>query len=244
MLGTTRKASFRLLPIVALFAAVTLVARVGSQWVSWEPIPEAQAQEKKSENPNDESSNSSDSESEATLQDAIDEERESSADEKTRLYTQAELDVLENLSARREFLEGRSRELDLREHLLVAAQDRVEEKVGELKRIERTIRDLLQQHDEQEKRKLLSLVRVYESMKSKDAARIFEELELDILVDVAELMEERRLAPVLAAMDPVKAKTVTVEIRTRRRLPEKETEPAEDDGLASEESVKREVPPS
>ena len=57
-------------------------------------------------------------------------------------------------------------------------------------------------------------------MKPKDAARIFEELDLNVVVDVAELMEERRLAPVLASMDPLKAKTITIEIRTRRKLPE------------------------
>ncbi|MCH8110740.1 MAG: hypothetical protein IH905_02095, partial [Proteobacteria bacterium] len=43
---------------------------------------------------------------------------------------------------------------------------------------------------------------------------------IDILIDVAERMNERKFAPILAQMNPKRAKTVTVEIRTRRQLPE------------------------
>ena len=110
------------------------------------------------------------------------------------------------------------------------------EKIEKLKKIEITIRNLLGQHDKQEKSKLLSLVKVYESMKPKDAARIFEELDLNVVVDVAELMEERRLAPVLANMDPIKAKTVTIEIRTRRKLPDSINGKQENQNEVTEES--------
>ena len=144
--------------------------------------------------------------------------------------------MLENLSERRKSLDARSSELDIRENLLVATQKSVQEKINELKKIEITIRNLLGQHDKQEKSKLLSLVKVYESMKPKDAARIFEELDLNVVVDVAELMEERRLAPVLANMDPIKAKTVTIEIRTRRKLPDSINGKQENQNEVTEES--------
>ena len=108
----------------------------------------------------------------------------------------------------------------MRKFVSFATQKSVEEKINELKKIEVTIHNLLGQHDKQEKKKLLSLVRVYESMKPKDAARIFEELDLNVVVDVAELMEERRLAPVLASMDPVKAKTITIENKNKKETSE------------------------
>ena len=158
----------------------------------------------------------------ATLQEALDEDAKSSAGPGRQVFTAAELDVLENLSARRKVLEARSQELDIRENLLRAAQQSVEDKITDLKNIEKTIRVLLGEHTEQEGLKLRRLVRVYEAMKPKDSAKIFEELDIDIVVDVAELMEERRLAPVLANMDPVVAKEITTEIRTRRKLPELE----------------------
>jgi flagellar motility protein MotE (MotC chaperone) len=64
-----------------------------------------------------------------------------------------------------------------------------------------------------------SLVKIYESMKPKDAARIFEALELPILLDVMERMREAKSAPILAAMDPMKAKEVTSSLAERRTIP-------------------------
>jgi flagellar motility protein MotE (MotC chaperone) len=57
-------------------------------------------------------------------------------------------------------------------------------------------------------------------MKPKSAARIFEELDLDVLLPVIERMKERKIAPILAKMNAEKAKTITTELAQRRRLPE------------------------
>lgn len=135
-------------------------------------------------------------------------------------FSRAEVEMLQNLVERRETLDLRARELDIRDNLLSAAEQRIDEKIVQLKTIEATIQDLLDLHDDQEEKKLGSLVRIYESMKPKQAARIFEQLDIDILIDVAERMNERKIAPILAQMNPEKAKTVTVEIRTRKQLPE------------------------
>lgn len=135
-------------------------------------------------------------------------------------FSRAEIEMLQSLMERRETLDIRSREIDIRENLLSAAEQRIDEKIGQLKEIEATIQALLGQHDEQEEKKLRSLVRIYESMKPKQAARIFEELDMEILIDVAERMNERKFAPILAQMNPERAKVVTVEIRTRKRLPQ------------------------
>lgn len=135
-------------------------------------------------------------------------------------FSRAEVEMLQSLVERRETLELRGRELDIRENLLSAAEERIDDKIVQLKNIEATIEDLLKRHDDQEEQKLSSLVRIYENMKPKQAARIFEELDIDILIDVAERMNERKIAPILAQMNPETAKTLTVEIRTRKRLPE------------------------
>ncbi len=218
MMAKLPKITIRFLPLVAFIAAVSLGVKLTNQNFALKPISIAIAQD---DNKSAEDSDAKEDDlGEATLQEALDEDSESLDGPKKPIFTAAELDILENLSERRKSLEARSNELDIRENLLVATQKSVQEKIDELKKIEGSIRNLLGQHDKQEKKKLLSLVRVYESMKPKDAARIFEELDLNVVVDVAELMEERRLAPVLASMDPVKAKTITIEIRTRRKLPE------------------------
>lgn len=134
-------------------------------------------------------------------------------------FSKSELDLLAKLAERREELEGRARELDMREKLLQVAEKRVEERIGELKKLEAQIRGLIRQHDEEEEKSLKSLVKVYENMKPKTAARIFEKLEMPILLGVVERMKEAKLAPVLAEMDPARAQRITVELATRRQLP-------------------------
>ena len=64
-----------------------------------------------------------------------------------------------------------------------------------------------------------SLVKIYEAMKPKDAARIFEQLDIDTILLVAERMKERRLAPVMAQMNPEKAKDITIKLSKLRELP-------------------------
>ena len=225
------KITIRFLPLVAFLAAVSLCVKLTNENFSFKPISVAIAQDE-----NDKENDEDNNDGAATLQDALDEDANSLDGPKKPVFTAAELDILENLSERRKSLDARSSELDIRENLLVATQKSVQEKINELKKIEVSIRNLLGQHDKQEKKKLLSLVKVYESMKPKDAARIFEELDLSVVVDVAELMEERRLAPVLANMDPIKAKTVTIEIRTRRKLPDSINGKQESKNEVTEES--------
>ena len=56
-------------------------------------------------------------------------------------------------------------------------------------------------------------------MKAKDAARIFDTLDLDVLVSVVSQMSERRLSPILAGMNPERARTVTIVLAEQKQLP-------------------------
>jgi flagellar motility protein MotE (MotC chaperone) len=135
------------------------------------------------------------------------------------LLTQAEIDLLQDLIERRRIWELREQELETRTGLMSAAESRIDKKVEELKILQETITSLLKTFDAQQDAKLLSLVKIYENMKPKDAAKIFEDLEMNTLLDVAERMKERKLAPVMAKMDPQKAREMTVELSQLRNLP-------------------------
>ena len=135
------------------------------------------------------------------------------------MFTQSEIDLLQELSDRREQLEKLFKQINLREGLLKAAEKRISKRVSELKQLQKTINDLIKTHDDQQETKMASLVKIYEAMKPKDAARIFEQLDLNTLLIVAERMKERKLAPVMAQMNPEKAKDVTVELSKLRELP-------------------------
>ncbi|CAA6604517.1 conserved hypothetical protein [Rhodospirillaceae bacterium LM-1] len=134
-------------------------------------------------------------------------------------YTPAELEVLQKLVARRDELEARAKEMQMREDLAKAAEARLTKKLAEMKQVQGTIEALLRKYDEQEDAKMRSLVKIYESMKPKDAAKIFEELDMAILLDVIERMKEKKAADVLSNVSPQKAKEITFELAERRKLP-------------------------
>ncbi|MGC2855662.1 MotE family protein [Novispirillum sp. DQ9] len=134
-------------------------------------------------------------------------------------FTQNEIDLLQRLAERREMIETREREMVTREGLLQAAEARIDRKIGELRQLEETINGLLKKHDEQEQEKMAQLVRIYATMKPKEAARIFDALDMPILISVMENMKESKSAAILAAMSVEKARALTEELTHRRRLP-------------------------
>lgn len=134
--------------------------------------------------------------------------------------SESEMQVLQSLSKRREELVGRERQLEMRETMLKATEQRVDQKIAKLSSLQGEIQKLLHQNDQAEEERLRSLVKVYEAMKPKDAARIFENLDQNVLLDVTERMKEAKIAPILASMDPAAAQAVTVKLATRRKLPD------------------------
>jgi len=141
------------------------------------------------------------------------------ADDPT-LLTQSEIDLLQKLAERRVEIDARAQELDSRQVLLAAAETRIDRKIEEFKALQSTIETLVNEYDKQQTAKLASLVKIYENMKPKDAARIFEKLEMNTLLLVAERMKERSLAPIMAKMAPQRARDITVELNQLRKLPD------------------------
>jgi flagellar motility protein MotE (MotC chaperone) len=123
--------------------------------------------------------------------------------------------VLESLNKRRLELEARARELEVRDGLLKAAEQRLEAKIQEVKEQEAKVKTAAGQRGEAEAVQFKSLVTMYENMKAKDAARIFDRLEMRILVDVVTQMNPRKVSDVLAQMQPEAAEKLTVELANR-----------------------------
>ncbi len=132
-----------------------------------------------------------------------------------RATSPAERAILERLQERRGELDTREREIELRESLLKATEKRLEDRVGELKTIEARINETLQKKDEAEVARFKSLVSMYENMKAKEAARIFDRLDLKVLLDVSSQINPRRMSDILAQMMPDAAERLTVELANR-----------------------------
>lgn len=132
------------------------------------------------------------------------------------IFTQNEVDVLEKLSKRRQELDGREHDIEARENLLKAAEDRIDKKIAEMKALQSDVKAMLAKIDEQDDARLKSLVKIYETMNPKDAARIFEQLDMPVLLDVVGNMKDQKVAAVMGVMDAAKAKVLTDALAARR----------------------------
>jgi flagellar motility protein MotE (MotC chaperone) len=136
----------------------------------------------------------------------------------------AQLQLLEDLAKRREMLNAREKALDAREAMMKAAEKQIDEKVSELSQLKKQIEQLLGQQDAEENNRIMSLVKIYEGMKPKDAATIFNQMGMPVLLKVVSRMSERKVAPILAAMDTGKANELTLQLTEMKKLPEQQTD--------------------
>jgi flagellar motility protein MotE (MotC chaperone) len=136
-------------------------------------------------------------------------------------FNQIEVDILQNLSARRQEIEKWSEEVKMQENVLKAAEVQLNQKMQDLQSLREDVQAMLKKYEKKESGELKSLVKIYENMKPVDAARIFNEMEMEILLEVVDLMSERKAAPILANMIPVKAKDLTIDLAEKRKLKNK-----------------------
>ena len=133
--------------------------------------------------------------------------------------TKSEIDTLQRLSERRELIDLRERELQQNESLVKAAEQRLDQKISQMQEVETQLQGLVQQYDAKKKAEIEQLVKTYTAMEPKDAARIFDELDMTILVAVVTRMKEKKVAPILSQMNAPKARQLTEELSSRRQLP-------------------------
>jgi flagellar motility protein MotE (MotC chaperone) len=122
----------------------------------------------------------------------------------------AERAILERLQERRQELDARARELDMREALVKAAEKKLEGQLAEIKESDDKAKGAGQGR-EGEANRLKNLVTMYENMKAKDAAKIFDRLDMRVLMEVATQINPRRMSDILAQMSPETAERLTVE---------------------------------
>jgi len=136
-------------------------------------------------------------------------------DQNPQPVSASERAILERLQARRQELEARAREIDIRENLLKSAEKRIEGKVEELKAVESRIGAATEQKKEADDARLKGLVTMYEGMKPKDAAKVFDRLEMSVLYEIASQIAPRKMSDILGLMQPEAAERLTVELARR-----------------------------
>ncbi|MDT8277118.1 hypothetical protein RQ734_13680 [Roseomonas mucosa] len=128
----------------------------------------------------------------------------------------AERAVLESLRERRGQLERREQALAAREAVLAAAESRLKSRLDEMAALQARLEKLEQSRNEREEAGWRGLVKTYETMRPRDAAAVFDELDMPVLVRIVDRMREAKAAPVLGAMRPDRARLLTAELARHR----------------------------
>src|SRR5215475_2553757 len=129
--------------------------------------------------------------------------------------SESERAILERLQSRRQELEQRAREVEIRESLLKAAEKRIESKVEEMKALEGKAATAAGQRNEQEAARFKGIITMYEGMKPKDAAKVFDRLEMSVLIEIASQIAPRKMSDIMGVMQPEAAERLTVELARR-----------------------------
>lgn len=128
----------------------------------------------------------------------------------------AERHLLLDLRERKKSLDQREAALGAREATLAAAERRISARVDELKTLQDRLVTLDAARKQREESSWAGLVKLYETMRPRDAAVIFNDLDMNVLLPVVDRMKDAKAAAVLAAMQPEKARQITTQLAAMR----------------------------
>jgi flagellar motility protein MotE (MotC chaperone) len=117
--------------------------------------------------------------------------------------------ILQRLGDRRAELDKREADLNMREAIVEAGEKKLDDKTKALQDLQAQVNALVDQKQAAEDAGFKAVVSMYETMKPKDAAAIFDTLDVNVLLKIARAMNPRKMAPVLAAMSTTPAEILT-----------------------------------
>lgn len=124
--------------------------------------------------------------------------------------------VLQDLRARSRELDARAAALDERERVLDAAEHKLQAQLQDLTALQKRLQAEDAERRARDEANWQGLVKLYEAMRPRQAATIFNDLDMPVLIQVLNRMKERKAAPILAAMQPERAREVTARLAALR----------------------------
>lgn len=128
-------------------------------------------------------------------------------------------EVLQSLARERELIAAQKEDLASRQSELALAREKLEIEKTALLELKADIEGLLARVKAAETEDLERLIGFYENMKPNEAARIMDDLDIEVTILVLAKMKPRVAAPILAKMSPVRARAVSKIILERSQLP-------------------------
>lgn len=131
-----------------------------------------------------------------------------------------EVDILTALSDRQQEIENQAAELETREALIMAMEQRVDRRIEELRMLETDINTLIGELSEREAAEMTRIVAMLTNMDPEQAAPILMNMDPQTQIQVASVMAERLMGPILAAMPAAQAADLTMRLAQRHDLPD------------------------
>jgi len=122
----------------------------------------------------------------------------------------------EAVQLRRSQLEEREQQIKDREASSEATEKRLSERVAELVALQTRLQALQSALQERDEANWAGLVKLYEGMRPRDAAVIFNSLDEPVLLEFLDRMKPAKAGPILAVMEPERARQATSDLAAKR----------------------------
>lgn len=120
------------------------------------------------------------------------------------------------LKEREEELKKREQALDEKEKALKSLEKELEAKLTRLEEIQKSIEEFNQQQEQMANDRIDALVKIYVTMKPKDAAALLEKLDDDLVCRIISRMATDQAAKIISSMEIKKAARITEKLSEKR----------------------------
>ena len=137
-----------------------------------------------------------------------------------RLFSEAEIKLLQELDIRRIELERREQALRVREKLADLAEAELKDRVEKMNELQKQLTVLLKNLSNKEEAELVQLAKIYEEMRPNNAAIVLNKLDDNIVFDLFKRMNRKDTAKIMEKMDPEKARRISKMLAEKSDLPQ------------------------
>lgn len=137
-----------------------------------------------------------------------------------RLFSEAEIKLLQELDTRRIELERREQALRVREKLADLAEAELKDRVEKMNELQKQLTVLLKNLSNKEEAELVQLAKIYEEMRPNNAAIVLNKLDDNIVFDLFKRMNRKDTAKIMEKMDPIKARRISKMLAEKSDLPQ------------------------
>lgn len=145
----------------------------------------------------------------ANIENAVSENKDNSGEANSKASSDADLNHFARLTERKKELDLREVEIKKMEEEIVKQREELEKKMTELENMRRKISSVLEEKVQVDDKRVENLVQFYSSMKPQQAAKIIENIDEGLAVEVLARMKKKSAAEIMNLLKPEKAQVIS-----------------------------------